>query len=41
MSFDAYARGTIAARRAQPTEDLVSVLVHAEVDGDRLIPRGG
>ena len=31
-----YARQMIAARRAQPTDDLVSVLVHAEVDGDRL-----
>jgi cytochrome P450 len=26
----------IAARRAQPTDDLTSVLVHAEVDGERL-----
>ena len=26
----------IAARRATPTDDLFSVLVHAEVDGDRL-----
>jgi cytochrome P450 len=26
----------IAARRAQPTDDLTSVLVHAEVDGQRL-----
>lgn len=34
--FDAYARHTIAARREQPTEDLISVLAHAEVDGDRL-----
>lgn len=36
MGFDAYARRTIAVRREQPTDDLVSVLVHAEVDGDRL-----
>lgn len=36
MGFDAYARRTIAARREEPTDDLVSVLVHAEVDGDRL-----
>lgn len=36
LAFDAYARRTIAARRQQPTEDLVSVLTHAEVDGDRL-----
>ena len=34
--FDAYAREMIVARRAEPTDDLVSVLVHAEVDGDRL-----
>ena len=34
--YDAYARRTIAARREAPTDDLVSVLVHAEVDGDRL-----
>jgi cytochrome P450 family 142 subfamily A polypeptide 1 len=26
----------VAARRAHPTDDLMSVLVHAEVDGDRL-----
>jgi cholest-4-en-3-one 26-monooxygenase len=36
MGFDTYARGTIAARRQQPTDDLISVLVHAEIDGDRL-----
>ena len=36
MGFDAYARNTIAARREQPTNDLITVLVHAEVDGDRL-----
>jgi cytochrome P450 family 142 subfamily A polypeptide 1 len=34
--FFAYARRMIAARREAPTDDLVSVLVHAEVDGDRL-----
>ncbi|HEX4778267.1 MAG TPA: cytochrome P450 [Acidimicrobiia bacterium] len=34
--YDAYARHVIAARREQPTDDLMSVLVHAEVDGDRL-----
>ena len=34
--YDAYARGTIEKRRQQPTEDLVSVLIHADVDGDRL-----
>ena len=26
----------LAARRAEPTDDLVSVFVHADVDGDRL-----
>ena len=34
--FDEYARRTIAARRREPTDDLISVLVHAEIDGDRL-----
>ena len=34
--FFAYARQMIAARRAEPTDDLISVLVQAEVDGDRL-----
>jgi cytochrome P450 family 142 subfamily A polypeptide 1 len=28
----------VAARQAAPTDDLMSVLVHAEVDGDRLSP---
>jgi cholest-4-en-3-one 26-monooxygenase len=31
-----FCAGAVAARRAQPTDDLMSVLVHAEVDGDRL-----
>ena len=31
-----YVLRLVAARRAQPTEDLMSVLVHAEVDGERL-----
>ena len=31
-----YAHGMIAARRAEPTDDLFSVLVHAEVDGEHL-----
>jgi cytochrome P450 family 142 subfamily A polypeptide 1 len=31
-----YAKAMIAERRARPTDDLVSVLVHAQVDGDRL-----
>jgi cytochrome P450 family 142 subfamily A polypeptide 1 len=34
--YDAYARSMMAARRDAPADDLVSVLVHAEVDGDRL-----
>jgi len=34
--FGAYAASAIAARRAAPTDDLLSILVHAEVDGDRL-----
>lgn len=34
--FDTYARALIAARRAEPTDDLVSVFTHAEVDGDHL-----
>ena len=34
--YEEYARGMIAARRDQPGDDLVSVLVHADVDGDRL-----
>jgi cytochrome P450 family 142 subfamily A polypeptide 1 len=32
----AYATDVIAARRAEPQDDLMSILVHAEVDGDRL-----
>lgn len=42
ISMDAFAayndftRETIAARRAEPTEDLVGVLVRSEVDGERL-----
>jgi cytochrome P450 family 142 subfamily A polypeptide 1 len=31
-----YAARVIAERRAHPTDDLVSVLVHAEIDGERL-----
>jgi cytochrome P450 family 142 subfamily A polypeptide 1 len=34
--YKAYAMDVIARRRAEPTDDLMSVLVHAEVDGDRL-----
>lgn len=36
LAYTELTMGTIAARRAQPTDDLTSVLVHAEVDGDRL-----
>lgn len=36
-AYSAYAAAVIADRRARPpAEDLMSVLVHAEVDGDRL-----
>jgi cytochrome P450 family 142 subfamily A polypeptide 1 len=34
--YVAYATDVIADRRANPTDDLMSVLCHAEVDGDRL-----
>jgi len=34
--FDRYARAMIEDRRRNPTDDLVSVFTHAEVDGDRL-----
>src|SRR5262249_10793512 len=34
--YTEYQNRVIDARRTQPTDDLVSVLVHAEVDGDRL-----
>lgn len=36
LEYEAYARGVIADRRAVPVDDLMSVLVGAEVDGDRL-----
>ncbi|ORX10993.1 cytochrome [Mycobacterium szulgai] len=35
-AYNDFTRGTIAARRAEPTDDLVSVLVSSEVDGERL-----
>jgi cholest-4-en-3-one 26-monooxygenase len=35
-AYAEYMMGMIAARKAEPTDDLVSVLVHAEIDGDRL-----
>jgi cytochrome P450 family 142 subfamily A polypeptide 1 len=34
--YERYARRMIVARRAEPSDDLFSVLVHAEIDGDRL-----
>ena len=34
--YEDYALRVIRARREEPTDDLMSVLVHAEVDGDRL-----
>jgi cytochrome P450 family 142 subfamily A polypeptide 1 len=36
LQYQAYANRVIASRRRAPTRDLMSVLVHAEVDGDRL-----
>jgi cholest-4-en-3-one 26-monooxygenase len=36
MAFREFQLGVIADRRANPTDDLVSVLCHAEVDGERL-----
>jgi cholest-4-en-3-one 26-monooxygenase len=36
-AYTEYMMGMIAARRAEPTDDLVSVLVHAEVDGEKLV----
>jgi cholest-4-en-3-one 26-monooxygenase len=36
MEYTLYATEVIAARRADPRDDLMSILVHAEVDGDRL-----
>ena len=36
IGYQAFATEAIAARRCEPTDDLMSVLVHAEVDGDRL-----
>ncbi|GFG66154.1 putative cytochrome P450 142 [Mycobacterium kubicae] len=35
-AYNEFTRATIAARREQPTDDLVSVLVSSEVDGERL-----
>jgi cholest-4-en-3-one 26-monooxygenase len=36
LAYQSYARRVIAERRGHPADDLMSVLVHAEVDGDRL-----
>jgi cytochrome P450 family 142 subfamily A polypeptide 1 len=36
VSYHDYAAQVLKARHAAPTDDLMSVLVHAEVDGDRL-----
>jgi cytochrome P450 family 142 subfamily A polypeptide 1 len=36
IEYDAWCRQAIADRRAEPRDDLMSVLVHAEVDGDKL-----
>ncbi len=36
LGYEEYASRVIEARRAEPRDDLMSVLVHAEVDGDRL-----
>jgi cytochrome P450 family 142 subfamily A polypeptide 1 len=36
VEYDGWCRQAIADRRARPRDDLMSVLVHAEVDGDRL-----
>ncbi len=37
--YGAYALGLVASRREHPTDDLMSILVHADVDGDRLDER--
>jgi cytochrome P450 family 142 subfamily A polypeptide 1 len=36
VEYVAYARGVIADRRRRPRDDLMSILVEAEIDGDRL-----
>src|SRR6201987_626695 len=35
-AYNEFTRDTIARRREEPTDDLVSVLIHSEVDGARL-----
>jgi cytochrome P450 family 142 subfamily A polypeptide 1 len=36
VEYTLYATEVVAARRVEPADDLMSILVHAEVDGDRL-----
>jgi cytochrome P450 family 142 subfamily A polypeptide 1 len=36
LEYIAYAQAVIADRRKRPRDDLMSILVHAEIDGDRL-----
>jgi cholest-4-en-3-one 26-monooxygenase len=36
IGYAGYVAGVVAARREQAQDDLISILVHAEVDGDRL-----
>jgi cytochrome P450 family 142 subfamily A polypeptide 1 len=36
LAFNDYTRGIIEQRRATPTDDLISVLVHGVMDGERL-----
>jgi cytochrome P450 family 142 subfamily A polypeptide 1 len=36
MEYWAYARKVVADRRERPRDDLISILVHAEIEGDRL-----
>jgi cytochrome P450 family 142 subfamily A polypeptide 1 len=38
IEYNTFCDHAIAQRRDNPTDDLMSVLVHAEVDGDRLPP---
>ena len=38
IGYAEFCSHAVAQRQAQPTDDLMSVLVHAEVDGDRLSP---
>ena len=38
MGYFKYVQKVIEARREQPTDDLMSLLVHAEIDGVRLAP---